>query len=177
MIPAEQIENEFLAIRKLLQENIDKDKMLEDKEILFQKVYAELKKHENGLERSIMQPFLKAAIGWYERVIEMHRYYDARKPNILRYKKVYCDLLHEFECLGDLILDSLENYDVEISFPETGTQFDPSLFKAIEVSETSDPEKNNTIDQCVSPGFHYSDGKIIQYAQVSVFRFVNRKDK
>lgn len=168
---SDQISEEFAKLRSVIDENIDKDKLIDEKEELFRKVYYDLKKYQSGIERSLLAPLLKTAIKWYQRVRDMHRFYEAKAPCFGSGQKAYNDLLREFENFGELILDSLENYDVLIIAPEKNTPFDRSIHEAMEAVVTTDSSLNNLIHQCFSVGFRYSDGKIIQYAKVSVYKF------
>ena len=173
---AEQIEVEFAKLRSLLSESVDKDKMLEEKDELFRRVYAELKKHQGGLERAIITPVLKSAVKWYERVASMCKYYTACAPAEEGENRTpYADLLREFSSFGDCILDTLSNHDVEIIDPAVGDAFDPSIHSALEAQPCTEAEKNSTIAEVHSPGFRYSsDGKILQFAKVSVFKYIQQ---
>lgn len=169
---AEQVEAEFRKLRRVLEDSVDKDKMLEEKDELFQRVYAELKKHQTGFVRDINMPFIKTAIKWYERASGMHRYYNENAPSG-KPCQMYSSLLKEFGSFGDYILDLLAEHDIEAILPAAGDKFDPALHAALETKSCTNAELNNTIAECYSPGFHFlTDGKIIQFAQVSVFKFI-----
>lgn len=168
---AEQIEAEFGKLRRVLSDSVDKDKMLEEKDELFRRVYAELKKHQTGFVRDINMPIIKTAIKWYERVSSMHRYYSENAPSA-NPCQAYLNLLKEFGNFGDYILDMLANHDIEAILPVQGDLFDPALHAALDAKKCSETELNNTVAECFTPGFRFSsDGKIIQFAQVSVFKF------
>ena len=168
---AEQIEAEFGKLRRVLSDSVDKDKMLEEKDELFRRVYAELKKHQTGFVRDINMPIIKTAIKWYERVSSMHRYYSENAPSA-KPCQAYLNLLKEFGNFGDYILDMLANHDIEAILPVPGDHFDPALYAALDAKKCSEAELNNTVAECFTPGFRFSsDGKIIQFAQVSVFKF------
>ena len=76
---ADQLESQFHTLSSKADSIIDKDSQLQEKDELFQKVYADLKKYQSGLDRVILSPFLKSAIKWYERVQELTRYYEKKE--------------------------------------------------------------------------------------------------
>lgn len=174
---AEQMEAEFRKLRRVLEDSVDKDKMLEEKDELFQRVYAELKKHQSGFIRDINMPFIKTAIKWYERAAGMHRYYTEHAPSG-KPCQMYSNLLKEFGGFGDYILDMLAEHDIEAILPAVGDKFNPALHAALETKSSTNAEQNNTIAECHTPGFRFqTDGKIIQFAQVSVFKFTQEIEK
>ncbi len=166
----EQLETQFRELCQKADDMRDKDAQLQEKDELFQKVYEDLKKHQSGLDRIILQPFLKSAIKWYERVQELRAFYEAQTPAYGNARNVYCDLLREFRNLGEYILDTLENYDIEIIHPEVGSPFDRTSAEAMETVATDDESLAGTVQKCITAGFRYSDGKIIQYAKVAVYK-------
>lgn len=167
---ADQLESQFHTLSSKADSIIDKDSQLQEKDELFQKVYADLKKYQSGLDRVILSPFLKSAIKWYERVQELTRYYEAKTPLFGCGKDAYCDLLREFGNFGEYILDTLENFDIEIIRPEEGDVFDRSSSEAVSTVSTDNATMSGTVQKCFVAGFRYADGKVIQYAKVAVYK-------
>ena len=100
----------------------------------------------------------------------MTRYYEAKTPLFGCGKNAYCDLLREFGNFGGYILDTLENFDIEIICPEEGEIFDRSSCEAVSTVATDDAAISGTVQKCVVAGFRYADGKVIQYAKVAVYK-------
>ncbi len=171
ILSADQIEEHFCALRNILTDMSEKEEALQAKDELFRKVYADLKKHQNGIDRVILAPLLKTAIKWYERVRDMYDYYKVRIPSFGSAKHSYSDLLREFGNFGDYILSALENFDVELIPVEENTVFDPKTTEALETVSTDDPQKDRCIQKCLAPGFRYTDGKMLQYAKVIVYKY------
>lgn len=171
----EQLELKFQDLYEHTESDLEKDLQLQKKDELFHQVYADLKKQQNGLDKVILSPLLKNAIKWYERVQEIVHYYQykIKSPGARSKKmnyKISNNLLREINNFGEYIIDTLENFDVEVICPQEGEKFDRSLHEAVSKVGTKNITLSETIKKCCAVGFRYTDGKIIQYAKVVVYK-------
>lgn len=104
----------------------------------------------------------------------------ALKPLLLDIARLYDDVDGIVERGGeahpsaslirDLISDLLERHDVTMLRPEEGEAFDPTLYVAAGVVETSDPGLDTRISSVERAGFIRDGAHVVRAARVRVFR-------
>ncbi|MDD3383197.1 MAG: nucleotide exchange factor GrpE [Bacilli bacterium] len=73
-----------------------------------------------------------------------------------------------FEFVYKLLLDSLENEGVIQIVPKVGEEYDSKIHHAVEIIDTQDDSKNNTVTEVLLNGYMLKD-RLIRPATVKVF--------
>ena len=166
-----QIETELTE--KLLQK-IDKiESSIQDftyKDEINNRLRDELQKYKSGLRKEFITPLLKGIIREYDRAMRQHKIYS-QKAQETNQSEEYANLLKQFEMMSFALLDLLSDYDIESFEVKEGNPYSAKEHRIVEVVETSDADKDNTIASCVACGFRdISNERLMRHAEVNVYK-------
>lgn len=85
------------------------------------------------------------------------------------------EVIKGLELIYTQFIDVLINEGLEIIKSTPGQKFDPSINEAIEVEQTSDPQKDSLIIQEYRPAYKLLD-KLLRPSSVKVYKFVNKSE-
>lgn len=170
---AEQLQQQGVTLSVLLDKANKIEGSVKDftyKEEINNRLHDELQKYKNGLRKEFVTPLLKGVIREYDRTMRQYRYYSA-EAQTSEYGDAFANLLKQFEMTAFGLLDLLSDYDIEPFEPKEGDPFNGKEHKPLELTETDDETKNNTIAECIACGFRdISTDRMMRHAEVKIYK-------
>jgi len=137
----------------------------------------ELVQYRNGLKDVFLTPLLKAIVFEYDRVSKQYCFY-LEKSRTEPQTELFGKLLSEFNTLSTALLILLKNYNIEPFDFNVGDALDFKSQKIIEVVETEDPQKDETVAEYITCGFRNVEmARIFRQAEVKIYKFKNNSNK
>ena len=165
-IPSAGLEKEIKEIRKMLDENQYKDKIIKE-------LHDELQKRSRDFYADIAKPYLKNIIKIFERISGTYKSLNREefkgKENALELaiRAVENDKLMIEDLLGD-------EYDMVYFEPEAGSEYLPKEHTAVQSVATRQKEQGGKIIECRQGGFRDANtGKVFKSAIVTVYKYEN----
>jgi molecular chaperone GrpE (heat shock protein) len=140
------------------------------KDEIITRLHDELQKYKNGLRKEFITPLLKGIMREYDRAVRQYNHY-AQWEQCAEQGKHYDNLLKQFQMLGYALLDMLNDYDVEAFDAKEGDAYSSKIHKILEVVETTEPEKENTIAEVLACGFRdISNDRLMRHVEVKIYK-------
>ncbi|MFN3995603.1 MAG: nucleotide exchange factor GrpE [bacterium] len=171
----EKIETE---LKNQLQEQETKYNSLLDRYQKLSDAYRELKtEYENFVNRT-QKNFEKLKREAKEKIISnfipVIDSFEISLKSIKNTQNIH-EVVKGVELIYTQFLDVLINEGLEIIKSNAGEKFDPSINEAIEIEETTDPEKDSLIVQEYRPAYKLMD-KLLRPSSVKVYKFINKSE-
>ncbi len=154
----------LLENKKILEDNIYKDKIIKD-------LHEELQKKNRDFYADIAKPHLKRIIKVHERISNTYKTFNQEK--FKGQENAFNLLLNALENDRLMIEDMLnDDYDIEYYEPIVDSIYLPKEHTAIQSISTNIEEKGGKIKECRQGGFKDSNtGKIFKPAVVTVYKY------
>lgn len=144
----DELNAEMEKFSKLYQEQVRRDELLNS-------MHKEVDKLRNDLHSKLLRPYKLSIISLYDSIARTYEYYkaDERKGEPDAYDK----LLKQIENYMLSIIDTLcDEYNLDSFEATVGEPFNRSAYKTMNIIETDDPAKNNTVAKVHQCGFKYT---------------------
>jgi len=143
------------------------------KDEIIDNLHKELQQYKDSLHEAIIEPLLKAIIREHDWITKLHRIY-LKKSQIESQSELFNKLLSELEMISFSMLDLFSDYDIEPFEFQEGDVRDAKLQKIVEIVETKDARKNETVAECVTCGFrNIKTTRLFRQAEVKIYKFKN----
>ena len=144
----DELNAEMAKFNKVYQEQVRRDELMNS-------MHKEVDNLRNDLYSKLLRPYKLSIISLYDSIARTYEYYsaDARKNEADAYGK----LLKQIENYMLSIIDTLcDEYNLDSFEAAVGEPFNRSAYKTMNIIETDDPAKNNTVAKAHQCGFKYT---------------------
>lgn len=160
------LEKEVREIRKMLDENLYKDKIIKE-------LHDEVQKRNRDFYADMAKPYLKNIIKIFERISGT---YKALNRDGFKQKENALELAIRAVENDKLMIEDMlsDDYDMAYFEPEAGSEYLPKEHTAVQSIATHLQEQGGKIIECRQGGFRDANtGKVFKSAIVTVYKFEN----
>ena len=170
----DELNAEMAKFNKVYQEQVRRDELMNS-------MHKEVDNLRNDVYSKLLRPYKLSIISLYDSIARTYEYYsaEARKDEADAYGK----LLKQIENYMLSIIDTLcDEYNLDSFEAAVGEPFNRSAYKTMNIIETDDPAKNNTVAKAHQCGFKYTAydavkgverDVVFRQAFVDVFKYKN----
>lgn len=170
----DELNAEMAKFTKAYQEQVRRDEIMNS-------MHKEVDNLRNDVYSKLLRPYKLSIISLYDSIARTYEYYSAesRKDEADAYGK----LLKQIENYMLSIIDTLcDEYNLDSFDATVGEPFNRSAYKTMNIIETDDPAKNNTVAKAHQCGFKYTAydavkgverDVVFRQAFVDVFKYKN----
>ncbi len=170
----DELNAELAKFNKAYQEQVRRDELMNS-------MHKEVDNLRNDVYSKLLRPYKLSIISLYDSIARTYEYYSAatRKAEADAYDK----LLKQIENYMMSIIDTLcDEYNLDSFEAVVGEPFNRSAYKTMNIIETDDPAKNNTVAKAHQCGFKYTAydavkgverDVVFRQAFVDIFKYKN----